>query len=123
VTRDLEDISASQGKYNTTGQALTDVQREVRHPALRWMAATSTALSKRSARYLRPSSCRPWTLSEEVAGEKYIPQLQRNMWVVTTCVRRPADAPIICVLCYGQRQWDDTFSHQLVSSPERCTSR
>src|SRR6516164_10145390 len=30
-----------------TGQVLSDVQRQIQHPALRWMAASSTAESKR----------------------------------------------------------------------------
>ena len=37
-----------------SGQVLTDVQRQIRHPALRWMAAT-----KQRGRYSRPSSCCP----------------------------------------------------------------
>jgi hypothetical protein len=34
-----------------------------------------------AARYLKPSSCCPWTFSEETAAEKHMAQLQHNMWV------------------------------------------
>jgi predicted phage-related endonuclease len=37
-----------------TGQVIVDVQRRIRHPVLRWMAATLTAVS----RVARPSSRR-----------------------------------------------------------------
>ena|SRR6516164_4163248 len=46
--------------YETnTGQVLTDIQRQIRHPVIRWMAATPTAGSKLPGRSLRPSSCCP----------------------------------------------------------------
>src|SRR5216117_1439741 len=47
-----EDLNRGWYQANS-GQVLTDVQRRIRHPALRWMAATLTAESKRP----RPSSC------------------------------------------------------------------
>src|SRR5262249_41522422 len=43
-----------------TGQALTDIQRQIRHPALRWMAATLDGqVEARPGRFLKRSSCCP----------------------------------------------------------------
>jgi hypothetical protein len=44
--------------YQTnTGQVLTDVQRQVRHPTLRWIRQPWTAGLKPPGRFSRPSSC------------------------------------------------------------------
>ena len=69
-----------------TGQVITDVQRQIRHPGLRWMAATLDGRVEASGRYSRPSSC-CLVFSEEAAAEKYMPQLQHNMWVVAAIER------------------------------------
>ncbi|MGO8977381.1 MAG: YqaJ viral recombinase family protein [Steroidobacteraceae bacterium] len=64
-----------------TGQALTDVQRQVRHPALRWMAATLDGRVEDGGAVFEAKFMLPWSFSEEGAAEKYMPQLQHNMWV------------------------------------------
>ena len=69
--------------YETnTGQILTDVQRRIRHTALRWMAATLDGRVEASGAVFEAKFMLPWSFSEEAAAEKYMPQLQHNMWVV-----------------------------------------
>ena len=65
-----------------TGQVITDIQKQVRHPALRWMAATLDGRVQGSDAVFEAKFMLPWSFSEEAAGEKYMPQLQHNMWVV-----------------------------------------
>jgi predicted phage-related endonuclease len=70
--------------YETnTGQVLTDVQRHVRHPALRWMAATLDGRVEATGAVFEAKFMLPWSFSEEAAAEKHLPQLQHNMWVVS----------------------------------------
>src|SRR6516225_7550801 len=65
-----------------TGQILTDVERQVWHPTLRWMAATLDGLVEGSGAVFEAKFMFPWSFAEESAAEKYMPQLQHNMWVV-----------------------------------------
>src|SRR6516162_8921206 len=68
--------------YETnTGQVLSDVERQVRHPALRWMAATLDGRVEATGAVFEAKFMLPWSFSEEGAAEKYMPQLQHNMWV------------------------------------------
>jgi YqaJ-like viral recombinase domain len=65
-----------------TGQIITDVQKHVRHPGLRWMGATLDGRVEASGALFEAKFMLPWSFSEEAAAEKYMPQLQHNMWVV-----------------------------------------
>jgi predicted phage-related endonuclease len=65
-----------------SGQVLTDIQRRLRHPAIRWMAATLDGRLKGSGAVFEAKFMLPWSFSEEAAAEKHMPQLQHNMWVV-----------------------------------------
>jgi hypothetical protein len=65
-----------------SGQVLTDVQRQIRHPALRWMAATLDGRVEATGAVFESKFMLPWSFSEEAAAEKYMPQLQHNMWLV-----------------------------------------
>jgi predicted phage-related endonuclease len=65
-----------------TGQAIIDVQKHVRHPTLRWMAATLDGRVEASGAVYEAKFMLPWSFSEEAAAEKYAPQLQHNMWVL-----------------------------------------
>jgi hypothetical protein len=60
-------------------QVVTDVQRLVRHPAIRWMAATLDGRIEGSDAVFEAKFMLPWNFSEKAAAEKYMPQLQRNM--------------------------------------------
>jgi hypothetical protein len=60
-----------------TGQTVTDVQRHVKHPALRWMAATLDGRVEASGGSSKKFML-PWSFSEEGAARKYMPQLQQS---------------------------------------------
>jgi predicted phage-related endonuclease len=67
-----------------TGRAIKDVQRRVRHPVVRWMAATLDGVVDGTGAVFEAKFMLPWSFSEEVAAEKHMAQLQHNMWVVNT---------------------------------------
>jgi len=65
-----------------TGRRITDVQRRVWHPTVRWLGATLDGRIEGSGAVFESKFMLPWSFSEEAALEKYAPQLQHNMWVV-----------------------------------------
>ncbi len=65
-----------------TGRIITDIQRQIRHPALHWMAATLDGRVQSNEAVFEAKFMLPWAFSEEAAVEKYAPQLQHNLWVV-----------------------------------------
>jgi hypothetical protein len=67
---------------HNTKQVLTDVQRHVRHPVNRWMAATLDGMVEGTGTVFEAKFMLPWSFSEEAAAEKHMAQLQHNMWVV-----------------------------------------
>jgi predicted phage-related endonuclease len=64
-----------------TGQAITDVQRRIRHPVNRWMGATLDGMVAASGAVFEAKFMLPWSFSEEAAAEKHMAQVQHNMWV------------------------------------------
>jgi predicted phage-related endonuclease len=64
-----------------TGRRITDVQRRVRHSAIPWMVATLDGIVEGAAAIFEAKFMLPWAFSEEAAAEKYMAQLQHNMWV------------------------------------------
>src|SRR5262245_31756242 len=64
-----------------TGQRVTDVQRRVRHSAIRWMVATLDGTVEATGAVFESKFMLPWSFSEEAAAEKYMAQVQHNMWV------------------------------------------
>ena len=64
-----------------TGRTLTDVQRRIRHPVIRWMGATLDGVIAETGAVFEAKFMLPWSFSEEAAAEKYMAQLQHNMWV------------------------------------------
>jgi predicted phage-related endonuclease len=87
-----------------SGQTLTDVQRHVQHPALRWMAATLDGRVEDSGAVFEAKFMLPWSFSEEAAAEKYMPQLQHNMWVVA------ARSAVLSVITGGGK-WVEIKTH------------
>ena len=65
-----------------TGEAITDVQQQVRHPTVRWMGATLDGRVEASGAVFEAKFMLPWSFSEEAAAEKYMPQLQHNMSII-----------------------------------------
>jgi predicted phage-related endonuclease len=87
-----------------SGQVLTDIQRRIRHPVLRWMAATLDGRVKATGAVFEAKFMLPWAFSEQAAAEKYMPQLQHNMWVVAA---RTAALSVIT----GGGKWVEIATH------------
>jgi predicted phage-related endonuclease len=75
-----EDLNRTWFERNT-GHRVTDVQRHVKHSAIGWMAATLDGIVEGTGAVFEAKFMLPWSFSEEVAAEKYMAQLQHNMWV------------------------------------------
>ena len=65
----------------STGRRISDVQRRVKHSAIPWMAATLDGIVEGTEAVFEAKFMLPWSFSEEGAAEKYMAQLQHNMWV------------------------------------------
>src|SRR5215468_1370850 len=75
-----EELNRSWYERNT-GRRVRDVQRRVRHSAIAWMVATLDGIVEGTEAVFESKFMLPWSFSEEAAVEKYMPQLQHNMWV------------------------------------------
>ena len=102
-----------------TGKIITDVQRRIRHPVLRWMGATLDGRVQDSGAVFEAKFMLPWAFSEEGAVEKYSPQLQHNMWVAAT---RTAALSIIT----GGGKWveittyaDPLYQHLIITAERK----
>jgi predicted phage-related endonuclease len=89
---------------SNTGQTITDVQRRVQHPTVRWLAATVDGRVEATGAVFESKFMLPWSFSEEAAAEKYMPQLQHNMWVVT------ARSAVLSVITGGGK-WVEITTH------------
>ena len=98
-----EDLNRRWYEANT-GQVLTDIQRHIRHPVLRWMAATLDGRVQGSEAVFEAKFMLPWSFSEEAAVQKYMPQLQHNMWVVA------ARSAVLSVITGGGK-WVEITTH------------
>jgi predicted phage-related endonuclease len=102
-----------------TGQAIKDVQRRVNHPVVKWMAATLDGMVEGSGAVFEAKFMLPWSFSEEAAAEKYMPQLQHNMWVVN------ATTSVLSVIAGGGK-WveisvaaDSLYQHLLFTAEKK----
>jgi hypothetical protein len=75
-----EDLNRSWYERNS-GRRVTDVQRRVKHSAIPWMAATLDGIVEGTEAVFEAKFMLPWSFSEVAAAEKYMAQLQHNMWV------------------------------------------
>ncbi len=98
-----EDLNRRWYEANT-GQVVVDVQRKIRHPVLRWMGATLDGRVQGSDAVFEAKFMLPWSFSEEAAAEKYMPQLQPNMWVVA------ARTAVLSVITGGGK-WVEILAH------------
>jgi len=64
-----------------TGRGVTGVQSRVKHSAIPWMMATLDGVVEETGTVFESKFMLPWSFSEEAAAEKYMAQLQHNMWV------------------------------------------
>ena len=113
-----EDLNRRWYEANS-GQVLTDIQRRVHHPALKWMAATLDGRVEASGAVFEAKFMLPWSFSEEAAAEKYMPQLQHNMWVVAS------RAAVLSVITGGGK-WveiktlaDPLYQHLIVTAERK----
>ncbi len=102
-----------------TGRVVTDVQRWVRHPVHRYLAATLDGFVNDLDAVFEAKFMLPWSFSEEAAAEKHMAQLQHNMWVTNA---RSAAPSIIT----GGGKWieitipaDALYQHFLVTAERR----
>jgi len=102
-----------------TGRCVTDVQRWVRHPVKRWMAATLDGFVNDLDAVFEAKFMLPWSFSEEAAAEKHMAQLQHNMWVTN------ARLAVLSIITGGGK-WvemtipaDSLYQHFLVTAEQR----
>jgi predicted phage-related endonuclease len=86
------------------GQVITDVQKHIRHPVLRWMGATLDGRVQAREAVFEAKFMLPWSFSEEAAAEKHMPQLQHNMWVVA------ARSAVLSIITGGGK-WVEIKTH------------
>ena len=103
-----EDLNRRWYEANT-GQAITDIQRRIRHPILRWMGATLDGRVATTEAVFEAKFMLPWSFSEEAAVQKYMPQLQHNMWVVA------ARSAVLSVITGGGK-WVEITTHSIRST-------
>jgi predicted phage-related endonuclease len=103
----------------TTGQAIKDVQSWIRHPVLRWMAATLDGVVEGTGAVFEAKFMLPWSFSEESAVEKHTAQVQHNMWVAN------ARAAVLSIITGGGK-WveiklsaDPLYQHLLLTAEKK----
>ena len=113
-----EELNRSWYERNT-GRRVSDVQRHVKHSAIPWMAATLDGIVEGTETVFEAKFMLPWYFSEEAAAEKYMAQLQHNMWVTNA---RMAALSIIT----GGGKWveisiaaDQLYQHLLLTAEKK----
>jgi predicted phage-related endonuclease len=113
-----EDLNRHWYERNT-GQAIKDVQRRINHPVVKWMAATLDGVVEATGAVFEAKFMLPWSFSEESAAEKYMPQLQHNMWVTN------ATTSVLSVITGGGK-WveiaiaaDSLYQHLLFTAEKK----
>ena len=103
----------------TTGQVIKDIQRWVRHPVIRWMAATLDGIVEANGTVFEAKFMLPWSFSEEAAAEKHMAQLQHNMWVTNST------AAVLSIITGGGK-WveinisaDSLYQHLLLTAEKK----
>jgi predicted phage-related endonuclease len=113
-----EDLNRRWYELNT-GLAICDIQQHVKHPAIRWMAATLDGRVEGSGAVFEAKFMLPWSFSEEAAATKYMPQLQHNMWTIG------AKSAVLSVITGGGK-WveikapaDPLYQHLIVTAERK----
>ena len=103
-----------------TGRRVTDVQRKVKHSAIHWMAATLDGIVEGTEAVFEAKFMLPWSFSEEAAAEKYMAQLQHNMWVTN------ARMAALSIIITGGGKWveisvaaDPLYQHLLLTAEKK----
>jgi predicted phage-related endonuclease len=102
-----------------TAQRITDIQKRVRHPINKWMAATLDGVIEESEAIFEAKFMLPWAFAEDAAAAKHMAQLQHNMWVTNS---RCASLSIIT----GGGKWveikvnaDPLYQHLLITAEKK----
>ena len=102
-----------------TGQVIKGVQSWIRHPVVRWMAATLDGVVERTGAIFEAKFMLPWSFSEEAAAEKHMAQVQHNMWVAN------AREAVLSVITGGGK-WveikltaDSLYQHLLLTAEKK----
>ena len=102
-----------------TGEVIADIQKQVRHPTVRWLAATPDGRVQSNSAVFESKFMLPWYFSEEAAAAKYMPQLQHNMWVVA------ARSAVLSVITGGGK-WveikvhaDPLYQHLIITAERK----
>ena len=103
----------------TTGQTVECVQNRLRHPVIRWMAATLDGMVEGTGAVFEAKFMLPWSFSEEAAAEKHMAQVQHNMWVTN------ATAAVLSIITGGGK-WveikisaDPLYQHLLLTAEKK----
>src|SRR5438876_10051167 len=75
-----EELNRTWYEHNT-GRRVTAVQSRVKHSTMPWMGATLDGIVEETEAVFEAKFMLPWSFSEEAAAEKYMAQVQHNMWV------------------------------------------
>jgi predicted phage-related endonuclease len=102
-----------------TGRVVTAIQRRVRHPVIRFLAATLDGMIEGTGAVFESKFMLPWSFSEEAAAQKHLAQVQHNMWVTNA---RTAVLSIIT----GGGKWveltipaDSLYQHLLLTAEKK----
>jgi predicted phage-related endonuclease len=103
----------------TTGEVIKDVQSWIRHPVIRWMAATLDGVVESTGAVFEAKFMLPWSFSEEAAAAKHMPQVQHNMWLTN------ATAAVLSIITGGAK-WleikisaDPLYQHLLLTAEKK----
>jgi predicted phage-related endonuclease len=103
----------------TTGRVIKDVQSWIRHPVIRWMAATLDGIIESTGAVFEAKFMLPWSFSEEAAAEKHMAQVQHNMWVANA-------AEAVLSIITGGGKWveikisaDPLYQHLLLTAERK----
>jgi predicted phage-related endonuclease len=103
----------------TTGEVIKDVQSWIRHPVIRWMAATLDGIVEGSGAVFEAKFMLPWSFSEEAAAEKHMAQVQHTMWVAN------ATGAVLSIITGGGK-WieikisaDSLYQHLLLTAEKK----
>jgi predicted phage-related endonuclease len=113
-----EDLNRHWFERNT-GRLIKDVQRQVRHPVIRWMGATLDGFVGATGEVFEAKFMLPWSFSEEGAAAKHMAQVQHNMWVTN------AKAAALSIITGGGK-WveitipaDPLYQHLLLTAEKK----
>ena len=102
-----------------TGMGVSRIQEWVRHPVVRWMAATLDGFVDEIDAVFEAKFMLPWSFSEDAALAKHMAQLQHNMWVTN------ARSAVLSIITGGGK-WiemtipaDPLYQHFLITAERR----